>query len=72
MVYILEHKTWDCIECQEKDLIWYPSYGSEESRYQHDYINWYLKQKERFTKRYFRKDKEIYENQLNQLCKWEK
>ena len=41
MVYIADHETWYCIECQEKDLIWYPSHGSEEDRRQHDYINWY-------------------------------
>ncbi len=58
MVYIADHETWYCIECQEKDLIWYPSHGSEENRRQHDYINWYLEQKERFTKKYLSKDKE--------------
>ena len=46
MVYIPLHETWYCIECQEKDLIWYHSHGSEEDRRQHDYINYYLEQKE--------------------------
>ena len=44
MVYIPDHETWYCTECQEKDLIWDPSHGSEENRSQHDYINWYLEQ----------------------------
>ncbi len=57
MVYIADHDTWYCIECQEKDLIWYPSHGSEEDRRQHDYINWYLEQKERFIKRYLNKER---------------
>jgi len=51
MVFIPDHETWYCIECQEQGLIWDPSQGSEEDRYQHDYINWYLEQKEKFTKR---------------------
>jgi hypothetical protein len=56
MVYIPDHDTWYCIECQEKDLIWDPSKGSEEDRRQHDYINWYLEQKEKFAKRFLNKD----------------
>jgi len=44
------------IECQEKDLIWYPVHGSEEDRRQHDYINWYYEQKYWFIKKYLRKD----------------
>jgi hypothetical protein len=55
MVYIELHDTWYCTECQEKDLIWYPPQGSEESEYQHDYINWYLEQKEKFKKRFLDK-----------------
>jgi len=31
--------------------------GSEEDRRQHDYINWYLEQKEKFMKRFFNKEK---------------
>ncbi len=57
MVYIPLHETWYCIECQEKDLIWYPSHGSEEDRRQHDYINWYYEQKEKFTKRFPNKER---------------
>ncbi len=57
MVYIPLHETWYCIECQEKDLIWYPSHGSEEDRRQHDYINWYYEQKEKFTKRFSNKER---------------
>ena len=51
MVYLAEYDTWYCIECQEKDLIWYSSHGSEEDRRQHDYINWYYEQKEKFHKK---------------------
>jgi len=51
MAYIPDHETWYCIECQEKDLIWDPSKGSEEDRRQHDYINWDLEQKEKFAKK---------------------
>lgn len=57
MVFIPDHETWYCIECQEKGLIWYPSHGSEEDRRQHDYINWYLKQKERYPKMFLNKEK---------------
>ncbi|MHA2474386.1 MAG: hypothetical protein ACXAES_14260 [Promethearchaeota archaeon] len=57
MVYIPDHDTWYCIECQEKDLIWDLSKGSEEDRRQHNYINWYLEQKEKFKKRYLNRDK---------------
>ena len=45
MVYIPEHEMWYCIECQEKELIWYPSHESEEDRWQHDYINMYYEEK---------------------------
>jgi hypothetical protein len=61
MIYIADHDTWYCIECQEKDLIWYPSHGSEEDRRQHDYINWYLELKEKFTKKDPSKDRKDYE-----------
>ncbi|MFW9866548.1 MAG: hypothetical protein ACFFEN_10675 [Candidatus Thorarchaeota archaeon] len=57
MVFIPEHETWYCTECQDKGLIWYPAHGSEENRRQHDYINWYLEQKEKFAKRFLNKDK---------------
>ena len=50
-------KTWYCVECQEKDPIWYPSHESEEDRRQHDYINYYLEQKEKFEKRFPNKAK---------------
>ena len=58
IVYIPDHKTWYCIECQDKGLIWYPSHGSEEDRRQHDYINCYYEQKEKFTKRFLNKGRE--------------
>jgi len=57
MVYIPFHKMWFCVECQEKDRIWYPSHGSEEDRKQHDYINWYYEQKDRFVNRYLEKNR---------------
>ncbi len=57
MVYIPLHETWYCVECQEKDLIWYHPHGSEEDRRQHDYINYYLEQKEKFAKRFLNKEK---------------
>jgi len=57
MVYIPDHEIWYCVECQEKDLIWYPSHGSEEDRRQKDYINWYLEQKEKFAKRFLNRKK---------------
>jgi len=52
MVYIPLYEMWYCVECQEKDLIWYHPMGSEEDRRQHDYINYYLEQKEKFAKRF--------------------
>ena len=57
MVYIPDHATWYCIECQEKGLILDPSHGSEEDRRQNDYINWYLEQKDKFAKRYLNRKK---------------
>ena len=57
MVYIPDHETWYCIECQEKGLIWDPSHGSEEDRKQNEYINWYLEQKEKFVKRFLNRKK---------------
>ena len=40
---------------QEKGLIWDPSHGSEEDRWQHDYINMYYEQKDKFDKKYLSK-----------------
>ncbi len=57
MVFIPQDETWYCVECQEKDLIWYPSHGSEEDRRQYDYIDYYLEQKEKFAKRFLNKEK---------------
>lgn len=56
MVYIPENETWYCIECQEKGLIWDPSHESEEDRWQHDYINMYHEQKDKFVKRFLNKN----------------
>ena len=61
MVYIPDHETWYCIECQEKGLIWYPSHGSEEDRWQHDYINMIYEQEDKFDKRFLNKDRRIYD-----------
>ena len=56
----------DFFECQEKDLIWYYPMGSEEDRRQHDYINYYyLKQKEKFAKRF--PDK-VQSNSNKKIC----
>ncbi|MFX1470577.1 MAG: hypothetical protein ACFFB8_18175 [Promethearchaeota archaeon] len=55
MVYIDLYETWYCTECQEKDLIWYHPMGSEEDKKQHDYINYYYEQKEKFMKRFHNK-----------------
>lgn len=57
MVFIPDHETWYCIECQEQGLIWDPSHESEEDRSHHDYINWYLEQKEKFAKKYLNREK---------------
>jgi hypothetical protein len=57
MVFIPDHKTWYCIECQKQGLIWDPSHGSEEDRYHLDYIKWYLEQKEKFTSKYLNGEK---------------
>jgi len=55
MIYIGFHDIWYCIECHEKNLIWYPSHGSAESRWQNDYINMYYEQKEKFERKYLNK-----------------
>ncbi len=55
MIYIPKHETWYCIECQEKGLIWYPCHGSEEDRWQNDYINMYYELKDKFEKKYLNK-----------------
>jgi len=55
MIFIPHHKSWFCTDCHEKGLIWYHPRGSEEDRRQHDYINWYLEQKEKFAKKFSKK-----------------
>jgi len=57
MVYIESHDVWYCVECYEKNLIWYPSHGSAEDRWQNDYINMYYEMKEKFEKKYLDKVK---------------
>ncbi|MFX1375872.1 MAG: hypothetical protein ACFFA0_08685 [Promethearchaeota archaeon] len=57
MVFIPDHETWYCVECQEHGFIWNPSKGSEEDRFQHDYINWYFEQKEKLAKRKLKEDR---------------
>lgn len=61
IVYIDLYETWYCIECQENDRIWYHPMGSEEDKRQHDYINYYYEQKEKFMKRFQNKDNSIIE-----------
>ena len=51
MVYIPDHETWYCIECQKKGLIWDPSQGSEEDILNQNYIDWYYEEKEKLFKR---------------------
>ncbi len=67
MVFIPLYETWYCVECQEKDLIWYHPMGSEEDRRQHDYINYYLKQKEKFAKRFPNKIKTNSNKEIGHL-----
>ena len=56
MVFIPLHEMWFCTECQDEDRIWYHPQGSEEDRRQHDYINYYYEQKEKFVKRFLNRD----------------
>ena len=58
MIYIELHDEWYCVECHENDRIWYPAHGSAENRWQHDYINMYYEQKEKFEKKYLNRKKE--------------
>ena len=46
------HEMWFCTKCQDEDRLWYHPQGSEEDRRQHDYINYYYEQKEKFAKRF--------------------
>ena len=50
MVFIPDHETWYCIECQEQGLIWDPSHESEEDIINQNYIDWYFEQKEKLVK----------------------
>ena len=36
----------------DNDRIWYPTHGTAENRWQHDYINMYYEMKEKFEKKY--------------------
>lgn len=42
---------WYCTKCQDEDRIWYHPHGSEEDRRQHNNINCYYEQKEKFAKK---------------------
>jgi len=57
MVYIESHDVWYCVECQINNLIWYPSHGSAEDRWQNDYINMYYEMKEKFERKYLNQGK---------------
>ena len=59
MIYIEIHDEWYCVECHENDRIWYPAHGSSENRWQHDYINMYYEQKEKFETKYLNEGKGI-------------
>jgi len=61
MIYIGFHDEWYCVECHDNDLIWYPSHGSAESRWQNDYINMYYEMKEKFEKKYLSRKKGIFD-----------
>ena len=52
MIYLEIHDEWYCTECYDNDRIWYPAHGSAENKWQHDYINMYYEQKEKFEKKY--------------------
>ena len=41
MVYIDLYETWYCVECQEKDRVWYHPMGSEEDRRQNTVASCY-------------------------------
>jgi hypothetical protein len=58
MVYIGVYDEWYCVECHENNLIWYPSDGSSEDRWQNDYINMYYEMKEKFEKKYLNQEKD--------------
>ena len=58
MVYIESHEVWYCVECQEDNLIWHPSHGSAEDRWQNDYINMYYEMKEKFERKYLKQGKD--------------
>ena len=62
MRYFELHDEWYCVECQKNNRIWYPAHGSEEDRWQHDYINYYYELKEKFTNKYLNKEKKITED----------
>ena len=57
MVYIPDHETWYCIECQKQDLIWDPSDGSEEDILSHDYINWYFEHKDKLANKNYNRER---------------
>jgi hypothetical protein len=60
MIYIEIHDEWYCVECYDNDRIWYPAHGSAENRYQHDYINMYYEQKEKFEKKFLNRKKKDF------------
>ena len=65
MVYIESHDVWYCVECHVNNLIWHPSHGSAEDRWQNDYINMYYEMKEKFEKKYLDKNGGDLEEELN-------
>jgi hypothetical protein len=56
-VELIFYDEWFCVECQDNDRICYPARGSEEDRRQHDYINYYYEQKEKFEKKFLNRKK---------------
>jgi len=62
---------WYCTKCQDEDLIWYHPCGSEEDRRQHDYINYYYEQKEKFAKRFLNRESKVKDKKFCQIGKWD-
>ncbi|MFX0165470.1 MAG: hypothetical protein ACFFAG_19150 [Promethearchaeota archaeon] len=58
MVYIPDHETWYCIECQEKGFIWDSSHGSEEDILNQDYINRHFEHKDKLASKNNNREKQ--------------
>ena len=56
MVYIKIHDAWYCTKCQDDNLIWYPSMGSEEVPQKSNYIS--VRGSKKHIKKDHKKDRE--------------